>query len=268
MTTTTRWLAISLLLALADACDDDDANVSDAPDTTEDAGGDEAPPDTPLDEGPDADADSSADLSAEAEAEASAEADADAHADVDPDALTPFGTVDLTYYWVSYEGDFAGSADTDIGDCSGAVLATVTNEFARALRLEGSGRLLDGRMLNIGGCSCGSGFFCFAVLDPALFPWGMGSRDNALVPFVSIATDTSVLAAGTIVYAPDLDGLALPDATTHDGCLRADDIGGGIVGLHIDWFVGLQEHYLTLDPLVPETLDLFLDAPHCAYLGM
>jgi hypothetical protein len=167
------------------------------------------------------------------------------------------GVFELTYYWVAYEGDFDPAPTTDVGDCGGQTIATVPTEFADALKLEGSGKLLDGRLLNIGGCGCGGGYDCFIELDPRQFPWGQGSQSNPLMPYLSIATDTAVLSTGTWVYAADLDDQELPDGSTHDGCLRADDVGGGIDGMHIDWFVGLRDNYLTLDPDVPEQLELF-----------
>jgi hypothetical protein len=173
------------------------------------------------------------------------------------------GVFDLTYYWVSYEGDFDGAPDTDVGDCNAVSLATVPAAFASALKLEGSGKLLDDRILNIAGCGCGGGYDCFTELDPVQFPWGQGSQGNPLMPFVTIATDTSVLPFGTSVYAPSLDGLALPDGGVHNGCLRAGDVGGGINGMHIDWFVGLVANYQTLDPDVPETVELFEGGTLC-----
>lgn len=173
------------------------------------------------------------------------------------------GVFDLTYYWVAYEGDFAPAPTSDIGTCGGQTIATVPTEFADALALEGSGRLLDERMINIGGCGCGGGYDCFVELDAMQFPWGQGSQGNALMPFVTIATDTGVLAFGTSVYVPDLDGQPLPGGGTHDGCLLAGDVGGGINGMHIDWFVGLTDNYLTLDPDVPEQVELFEGGTIC-----
>jgi hypothetical protein len=173
------------------------------------------------------------------------------------------GVFDLTYYWVAFEGDYAGAPDTNVGSCGGMVLATVPQAFADALKLEGTGKLLDDRILNIAGCGCGGGYDCFAELDPMEFPWGRGSQGNALVPFSTIATDTGVLPFGTSVYAPSLEGQALPGGGTHDGCLRAGDVGGGIDGMHIDWFVGLKDNYSTLDPDVPETIELFEGGTLC-----
>lgn len=166
-------------------------------------------------------------------------------------------------YWVAHEGDYEASPTTQLGTCAAEAIATVTTAFADALKLEGSGKLLDDRVVNIGGCGCGGGYDCFAVLDPAQFPWGQGSQGNALVPFVSIATDTSVLPFGTSVYAPDLDGQPLPGGGTHDGCLSAADVGGGINGAHFDWFVGLVANYQILDPDVPEQVELFEGGARC-----
>jgi len=182
---------------------------------------------------------------------------------------TLVGEVELTYYWVSYEGDFICAApDTTLGTCSGEPIAVVCSDFAESARLEGSAKLVDGRMINIGGCSCAGGFDCFIVLDPASFPWGMGNRSNPLVPFVSVATDVDVIPSGTILYSPEIDGTALPaDAGggVHDGCMRADDIGGGIVGMHIDFFAALREWYVEIDPQVPETITLYRDPPRCSF---
>jgi 3D (Asp-Asp-Asp) domain-containing protein len=142
----------------------------------------------------------------------------------------------------------------------------VCPDFAEAARLEGTARLVDGRMINIGGCSCAGGYDCFVVLDTDTYPWGMGNRSNPLEPFVSVATDTDVIASGTILYSPEIDGVALPaemGGGTHDGCLRADDVGGGITGMHIDFFAALRAYYVELDPLIPENVTLYTDPPRC-----
>jgi len=177
---------------------------------------------------------------------------------------TLVGEVLITYYWVAYEGDTTcTSPSTTLGTCAGEAIATVCTEFAEAARLEGSARLLDGRTINID-CSCAGGFDCFVVLDGTLFPWGMGSHDNPLVPFVSVATDTSVIAYGTVLYSPDIDGVTLPEGGgTHDGCIRADDVGGGITGMHIDFFAALRSSYTMLDPQIPESITLYRDPPRC-----
>jgi hypothetical protein len=204
--------------------------------------------------------------SAETSAETDSSTDDETTAATETETGDPgssLGVFDITYYWVAYEGDFDPAPTSDIGTCDGQTIATVPTAFADALALEGSGRLLDDRMINIGGCGCAGGYDCFAELDATQFPWGQGSESNALVPFVTIATDTAVLAFGTSVYVPDLDGQPLPGGGTHDGCLRAGDVGGSIDGMHIDWFVGLRDNYLTLDPDVPEQVELFAGGTIC-----
>lgn len=218
----------------------------------------------------DGDSDGDTDGDADADTDGDADSDTDADSDLDTDSETDpgelLGTADLTYYWVAYQGDYSDPSDTVIGTCDAAPLATVPYDFAVAARLEGTARLLDARMINVD-CPCGGGFDCFVELDTDEYPWGIGCADNPLVPFVSLATDTGVIPYGTVLYAPELDGLALPgDAGMHDGCLRADDVGGGISGWHVDWFVGLREHYLALDAVVPEQLTLYGDTPACAGL--
>lgn len=186
---------------------------------------------------------------------------------VELDPGTLLGEARITFYWVAYEGDYlCTSPDTQLGTCAGDPIAMVCPDFASAARLEGTARLLDGRMINIGGCSCAGGFDCFVVLDTETYPWGMGNRSNPLEPFVSVAVDTDVIASGTVLYSPDVDGIALPEAMgggTHDGCLRADDVGGGITGMHIDFFAALREYYTELDPLIPENVTLYTDSPRC-----
>lgn len=213
-------------------------NQNAADDIGEDGGGDG---DTDTDSDTDGDSDSGSDTSG-----------------------TLLGSAELTYYWVAFEGDYDGPADTTIGTCDSTAIAMVPHDFAVAARLEGTGRLNDDRMINID-CPCGGAFDCFVELDPDLFPWGLGSADNPLVPFVSVATDTSVIPFGTVLYSPELDGLMLPDTWgVHDGCLRADDVGGAIIDWHVDWFVGLKDHYLVVDPEVPEQIFLYTDVPACS----
>src|SRR5262245_55103156 len=94
----------------------------------------------------------------------------------DPDAASPYatptadpgprlGTFDLTYYWITSEDEFPGTADTAIYTPSCAVLATVPSAFADDLDLEGTGRLADGRVVNVdGSCSCARSP-CYAEVD-------------------------------------------------------------------------------------------------------
>lgn len=161
------------------------------------------------------------------------------------------GTFQLTYYWVTAEEDFSGAQDTTLYDDSCGTIAMVRKDFADALAVEGTGRLSDGRVVNVSGsCGCPS-TTCYVLVD-AQHPWGYGAQSNALVPFRSIAVDRNVIALGSHVYVAEFDGVTMPgDASygqfVHDGCVNADDVGGGINGQHIDFFAALEAHYRTLD---------------------
>ena len=161
------------------------------------------------------------------------------------------GSFELTYYWVAYEGDHTGADNSELYDPDCALLATVSSSFAEAIALEGTGRLLDGRLLNVAGdCDCPSSP-CFIEAD-ADHPWGYGVQNRALVPFRSLAVDADVIEYGTGLYLPDLDGKAMPGEApwgdfVHDGCTVAADTGGAIIGMHIDFFAATRGSYLVLD---------------------
>src|SRR5678816_3943773 len=94
----------------------------------------------------------------------------------DPDAASPdaaprpnpgpdLGSFDLTYYWITAEDEFSGAADTAIYTPSCGVLAIVPAAFADDLDLEGTGRLADGRVVNVdGACGCARSP-CYADVD-------------------------------------------------------------------------------------------------------
>ncbi|MDJ0762790.1 MAG: 3D domain-containing protein [Myxococcota bacterium] len=221
--------------------------------------------DTDSDIDADTDGDTDTDTGSDIDTDTGSDIDTDTGSDIDTDTGEIWGTAKLTYYWVAYEDDYSGQANTNLATCEDVYIATVPYDFAYSLRIEGTGRLNDGRLLNLDDCSCEGGFACFMELGPD-FPWGMGSQGNPLAPFVSIAVDNDYIEFGTLLYAPLLDGLTLPDNTVHDGCLRADDVGWGVNGMHIDWFVGLQSNYQTLVTLLPEELPLHHSAGKCDYL--
>lgn len=168
-----------------------------------------------------------------------------------PDPGPQIGSFQLTYYWVSEEADHPSGGNETLYDPDCNALATVSADFADALTLEGTGRLSDGRVLNYwNSCGCPNSP-CFFEVDED-HPWGFGVQNRALQPFRSLAVDTDVLDIGDWVYVAEFDGLMMPGeapwgAFVHDGCVIADDIGGGINGQHIDFFAGLRAFYTDLD---------------------
>lgn len=74
-------------------------------------------------------------------------------------------------------------------------------------------------------------------------PFGDGVKGLILVPFRTIATDTTIFPTGSVLYIPSARGIEveLPDGSRakHDGYFVAGDIGGAIKGNHIDVFTGV-----------------------------
>jgi predicted small secreted protein len=117
--------------------------------------------------------------------------DPDAAIDAAVDAPRPpagdsRGSYQLTYYWVTTEDEFTGAADTTIYTPQCVALASVPAAFASSLRIEGTGRLADGRVINVTGtCMCMTSP-CYREVD-AQHPWGYGASNRALVPFRPVA---------------------------------------------------------------------------------
>ncbi|MCH9681572.1 MAG: hypothetical protein K0V04_09075 [Deltaproteobacteria bacterium] len=170
----------------------------------------------------------------------------------DPGAA--LGSFQLTYYWVTEESAFGGADTAKLYDKSCNVLASVPNGFADAIKLEGTGRLTDGTVLNYwGACNCPRSP-CYFEVD-ASHPWGHGVQNRALSPFRSVAVDKDVVAYGTKLYIEKLDGVMMPGEApwggfVHDGCVSADDTGSAINGKHLDFFAARKPDYLALNGLL------------------
>ncbi len=155
----------------------------------------------------------------------------------------PMGEFHMTYYWIAAE---TKRGQQPIVDKRCKRIAKVTKHFKRRLTLEGSGKLKDGRLVTTaGGCKCGTP--CFWVADEK-YPWGLGVAQRPLAPFRSIAVDPKRIKIGTSLYVAELDGLTMPGAGktggfVHDGCVVADDRGGGVRGRQIDFFAAQRGHY-------------------------
>lgn len=196
-----------------------------------------------------------------------------------PSKGTLGGTLWITYYYLAREADYTGVKDTILYDASCKPIQTVAASYSDAVCIEGSGKLLDGRVINVSKtCTCGrpcrgGKILCYQVIDPAKFPWGMGARSNPLVPFRSIAVDRTRIPLGTVLYLEGWDGLLLPSSDglggwKHDGCFRADDVGGAIQGDHIDIFAGSKPLWKALEAIHPtrKTFSFYTSSPRCASL--
>ena len=139
-----------------------------------------------------------------------------------------------TYYVVMLEAPYRDlPTDSELRAMDGTLLATVSHEFRKRLDIEGTGRLLDGRVVNFAGRV--EGEIRYFVSDSY---YGYGVGKCRLAPFRTIAVDPKVVPLGSLVYIAETDGLTLPDGTHHDGYWHADDIGGAIKHDRVDLFIG------------------------------
>lgn len=174
----------------------------------------------------------------------------------------------LSYYCVADEKQQPGPPDTRLCSPRGKTIATVSRRLARQARLQGTALLADGRLLNVAGGSCPCPFRpCFIELDRARAPFGLGARGNALVPYRTVAVDTRRIPLGTRLYVPALDGFTAPDRDErHDGCVIAGDVGGGVDGLQLDFFVGacVRDHPARK---LPYSTRILRDPARCQHLA-
>lgn len=125
-------------------------------------------------------------------------------------------------------------------------IAEVSREFASQLALQGTGKLRDGRVLNVwGNCSCEHSP-CFKVTAAQ---WGTAGTGRQLQPFRTVAVDPKIIKLGSLLHIPLLEGRVMPGRApwggyVHDGCVVADDVGGGIQGKQLDLFVGRKGWFL------------------------
>jgi 3D (Asp-Asp-Asp) domain-containing protein len=167
-----------------------------------------------------------------------------------PEPGRKLGRFSWTYYWTATESaDARTKLNSVIRDKQCRVLSRVSSKFGKSLRLEGSGRLPDGRLVNVAGpCDCG---VCFSVVEDQT-RFGVGTKNRALLPFVSVAVDPRRVKIGTRLYIPELDGMKMPGQKPwgdfiHDGCVVADDVGGGVRDSHLDFFAYDRAHYDALN---------------------
>jgi 3D (Asp-Asp-Asp) domain-containing protein len=125
-------------------------------------------------------------------------------------------------------------------------IVEVSKDFATQLAVQGTGKLRDGRVLNIwGACNC-KHTPCFKVTKSK---WGTAGTGRPLLPFRTVAVDPKVVKLGSLLYVPLLEGRTMPGRApwggfVHDGCVVADDTGGHIGGNRIDLFVGRRAYFL------------------------
>lgn len=160
---------------------------------------------------------------------------------VTPDGLELVGELRPTFYWVAMERADGAPKNHSLLDLAGNLIAKVGQPFWSEIRLEGTGKLLDGRVLNYHGVvdtADGRREVRYIVCPPDA-PYGYGFElQYKLVPFRSVAVDPNVIPMGTTLYIPAAKGALLPDGSVHDGFFSAVDVGQAIQNMRIDVFTG------------------------------
>jgi len=186
----------------------------------------------------------------------------------EPPPGVPLGVFDLVFYWMAMEADHPGPPEVALEASGGQVLAVVSQAFADVLSLEGTGRLVDGRILNLHKpCAGAPTGWCYMEVDQEEAPYGLGS-EGPLMPFRSIALDESLGLLGEILYAPAFHGLTLPtDAfgtALHDGCLEVTDMGWSLTTETLDLYVYEESwHEGVAEALGTDHVSLYRDSPAC-----
>lgn len=148
------------------------------------------------------------------------------------------GKMLLTYYWIIDETNlrYRGPSSVSLRDVRGNVIARTTRRFRRDLRMEGSGRLKDGRVVTYMRDVAGEGRYRVTSASH-----GNGIGSCRLIPYRTIAVDPKIIALGSKVSIPALKGAVLPDGTTHDGIFMAND-RAPFKGMHVDVFTAFGSH--------------------------
>lgn len=161
-----------------------------------------------------------------------------------PNNFQLIGKLRPSFYWVSIEPNDGANRDKKLLDVNGKFISNVSGNYLKKLSMEGTGLLLDGRVVNYHlrvTLPDGSREIRWRVCDPKIAPYGYGIDEIPLVAFKSTAVDPKVVKIGSKLYIPDAIGAVLPDGTIHDGYFTAVDIGDLIQNKKIDIFTSFGD---------------------------
>ncbi|SAL96107.1 hypothetical protein [Absidia glauca] len=130
-------------------------------------------------------------------------------------------------------------------DSRGQPIAKVSKTTYEKFQMEGTGLLQNGMMVNLGMTKNK-----FEKVNRKADPFGIGSNENPLVPWVSVASND--LKRGTRLYIKELDQVRLPDGQVHNGCVRVDDEGWSFGKCQLDFFILQYSAFKTLSNQLPE----------------
>ncbi len=171
-----------------------------------------------------------------------------------PGQKRELGSFFPTFYNIAEESFHEGAPSESLIEAgSNKLIARVTAGYRKELDIQGTGRLRDGRVLNV--ATRVNGQWNYRVLDAG--EYGHGILGHRIHPMRSVAVDFGYLCkaagfgfcedsiesirkklVGSLLYIPRLEGVRLASGAVHDGYVCAQDIGGAIREDRIDLFVG------------------------------
>ena len=138
-------------------------------------------------------------------------------------------------------------------------IAGVSGNFKSQLQLQGSGSLLNERVVTfIAECQGSCDTYCYELVEEGI-PFGKGANNRPVIPYRTVAVDDEFLALGRKLYIPQLDGVEMPGddyGFVHNGCVLAGDTGSAIQGQDLDFFTPTQENGNAVEILLEDTLDV------------
>lgn len=162
---------------------------------------------------------------------------------VDTSNMKSLGMLGPSFYWIALEKENQGPKTEKVYDTNHKVITKVSAKFMRHLKLEGTGLLENGKLLNFDQWKHnpdGTKEVLYRVCGKTA-PYGYGYENRTLKAFKSVAVDPDVVPLDSKIYIPAARGAVLPDGTIHDGYFEAVDIGDAIQNKRIDIFTSFGD---------------------------
>ena len=156
----------------------------------------------------------------------------------------------LTNYWIPKENTkdvlnngkevyLVDNEDKNIRNIDNKVIKSVSKITYQKCQMEGT-CLLDNILINLD-----SNRNTFKIVDRNKYPYGLGSNNNPLKPFVSVASND--IKIGTTLLIKELINIKLPNGMIHNGCVRVDDKGWSFDECQLDYFVVGYYFYVNMN---------------------
>lgn len=146
-------------------------------------------------------------------------------------------------------------------DTDGNVLIKVCETIYKKCLMQGSCNLeVEGKLLSYNYHSEIEGVRRFTQVKLSRCPYGLGSSNQCLDPFYTVAADLKFHKEGDVIFVPLVLGVKLPSGESHSGFFVVRDSGEAIVGeKRFDFFTGFMRFGTTVNPFSRLGLDQYKD---------